>query len=86
MLSKHSPHIAAAWLALTSQSIIPDCDAAVMSTPSTARQLIQHIRDDQTLLVPYDCDKNHEPCLASGHKAHWCVLVTNSGVELFDDS
>lgn len=29
----------------------------------------------QTILVPYDADKNHTPCLAGGHKAHWCVLV-----------
>ncbi len=29
----------------------------------------------KTMLVPYDADKNHSPCLAGGHKAHWCVLV-----------
>ncbi len=29
----------------------------------------------KTILVPYDADKNHTPCLAKGHKAHWCLLV-----------
>ncbi len=29
----------------------------------------------KTILVPYDADKNHTPCLAMGHKAHWCLLV-----------
>ena len=29
----------------------------------------------EAMLVPYDADKNHSPCLAKGHKAHWCILV-----------
>ena len=29
----------------------------------------------EAILVPYDADKNHSPCLAKGHKAHWCILV-----------
>ena len=31
--------------------------------------------DDVAILVPYDADKNHSPCQANGHKAHWCLLV-----------
>jgi len=27
------------------------------------------------LLVPYDCDFNHGPCLAEGRKAHWALLT-----------
>ena len=27
------------------------------------------------LVVPYDADKDHTPCLEEGHKAHWCVLI-----------
>ncbi len=33
------------------------------------------LSSSQAILVPYDADKNHTPCLAGGHKAHWCVLV-----------
>ncbi|XP_068730365.1 actin maturation protease-like isoform X1 [Montipora capricornis] len=33
------------------------------------------------VLVPYDADKNHEPCLQNGHRAHW-ALVTGVLVEL----
>ena len=29
----------------------------------------------QCLIVPYDADKDHTPCLEQGHKAHWCLLV-----------
>lgn len=27
------------------------------------------------VVVPYDADKDHTPCLAKGHRAHWCLLV-----------
>ncbi|XP_041346755.1 LOW QUALITY PROTEIN: UPF0692 protein C19orf54 homolog, partial [Gigantopelta aegis] len=27
------------------------------------------------ILIPYDCDKDHTPCLGSGHYAHWCLVV-----------
>ncbi|KAH8306153.1 hypothetical protein KR018_002568, partial [Drosophila ironensis] len=27
------------------------------------------------LLVPYDTDVNHAPCLKSGHTAHWALIV-----------
>ncbi|XP_017039821.1 UPF0692 protein CG33108 [Drosophila ficusphila] len=27
------------------------------------------------LLVPYDADVNHAPCLKSGHRAHWALIV-----------
>ena len=33
------------------------------------------ISPNKVVLVPYDADKNHSPCLANGHNAHWCVLV-----------
>lgn len=26
------------------------------------------------MLVPYDADKNHSPCLTNGHKAHWAAI------------
>ncbi|GAB1607576.1 UPF0692 protein C19orf54 homolog [Argonauta hians] len=27
------------------------------------------------ILVPYDSDKNYQPCLKQGHKAHWSLLT-----------
>ncbi|XP_034663795.1 UPF0692 protein CG33108 [Drosophila subobscura] len=27
------------------------------------------------LLVPYDADVNHAPCLKTGHRAHWALIV-----------
>ena len=37
--------------------------------------IIQMLQGQSAALVPYDAGPNHSPCLAGGHKAHWCVLV-----------
>ena len=42
----------------------------------TIREILERIISGRTaVVVPYDADKNHTPCLAGGHKAHWCLLV-----------
>jgi hypothetical protein len=30
---------------------------------------------NRAVLMPYDADKDHTPCLAQGHSAHWCLLT-----------
>lgn len=34
----------------------------------------EKLRQHCMLLVPYDADKNHSPCMLSGHKAHWTLI------------
>ncbi|TRY88459.1 hypothetical protein DNTS_018884 [Danionella cerebrum] len=36
--------------------------------------ILKHLSNRQPVLVPYDEDFNHEPCLRNGHKAHWAVI------------
>ena len=38
-------------------------------------QLIKHLCKGYPILVPYDADRNHEPCLKRGQKAHWAVIT-----------
>ena len=38
-------------------------------------QLVKHLFKGYPVLVPYDADRNHEPCLKGGHKAHWAVIT-----------
>lgn len=33
------------------------------------------VGEETAILIPYDADKDHTPCLARGHNAHWCLLV-----------
>lgn len=33
------------------------------------------IKIGSILLVPYDADVNHSPCLKNGHKAHWAIIL-----------
>ncbi|XP_041354360.1 UPF0692 protein C19orf54-like [Gigantopelta aegis] len=40
------------------------------------RQLIvKSLLQGAVLLIPYDSDKNHRPCLKKGHKAHWALIT-----------
>lgn len=41
----------------------------------TNDDLIKWIVTNHIVLIPYDCDLNHEPCLKNGHKAHWCLIA-----------
>lgn len=42
---------------------------------SLEEMLIDILLGQTAVLVPYDADRNHSPCLAGGHRAHWCLLV-----------
>lgn len=37
--------------------------------------LLSHLLQGHPVLVPYDNDKNFEPCLQNGHRAHWAVIT-----------
>lgn len=37
--------------------------------------IVDHLVSGWPLLVPYDCDANHEPATRGGHRAHWAVIV-----------
>ncbi|KAJ0063800.1 hypothetical protein NL108_006763 [Boleophthalmus pectinirostris] len=58
------------------------CKAQLLSgglRDDNALSIIKHLWDRQPVLIPYDEDFNHAPCMRSGHKAHWAVV---SGVLL----
>ncbi|GAB0091923.1 UPF0692 protein CG33108 [Sergentomyia squamirostris] len=38
-------------------------------------EIRREIMSGACLIVPYDSDVNHAPCLKSGHKAHWALIV-----------
>ena len=37
--------------------------------------VISEVLKGHAVLVPYDADKNHEPCLENGHRAHWTLIT-----------
>ena len=47
----------------------------VDTTTVTPGDILTSIAQQRALVVPYDADKDHSPCLAQGHRAHWCTLV-----------
>ena len=40
--------------------------------------VLSNLSEGNPVLVPYDAAKNHEPCVAQGHRAHWAVLTGKS--------
>ncbi|KAG6442505.1 hypothetical protein O3G_MSEX002401 [Manduca sexta] len=45
-------------------------------------RIIEKLLNGAILLVPYDADCNHSPCLRNGHTAHWALIC---GVIIVDD-
>ncbi|GMT11077.1 hypothetical protein PFISCL1PPCAC_2374, partial [Pristionchus fissidentatus] len=43
-----------------------------LPSPST---VVQSIIDRSLILIPYDCDRNHEPAMRKGVAAHWAIIV-----------
>lgn len=48
---------------------------SVESSDTLQDLVVQIVSGQKAVLVPYDADKDHTPCLALGHSAHWCLLV-----------
>ena len=60
------------------------CTGAVLQTNSVSvHELLMALTEGKAVVVPYDADKNHSPCIAGGTKAHWCTLV---GFAVLSDS
>lgn len=61
-----------------------NCTGTVLQTNSVdVRDLLMALTEGKAIVVPYDADKDHSPCLAGGTKAHWCTLV---GFAVLSDS
>ncbi|EJD73827.1 hypothetical protein LOAG_18775 [Loa loa] len=72
--TNHGEVFSANWLADIVVSLWPVLDVAVENVPSTAR-MEQLIQKNALLLIPYDCDKNHQPSNRGGRSAHWCLII-----------
>ena len=52
------------------------CQADVTSfSPENPKEIVSGLLDQDMYVIPYDRDKNNEPCLMGGHQAHWAVLT-----------
>ncbi|XP_034250446.1 UPF0692 protein C19orf54 [Thrips palmi] len=61
-----------ASLALAS---IPNISIQVINGLLEKRDTVVHsLARGGILLVPYDADRNHQPCCRKGHKAHWAAV------------
>uniref|UniRef100_A0A5S6R0C9 Actin maturation protease n=1 Tax=Trichuris muris TaxID=70415 RepID=A0A5S6R0C9_TRIMR len=74
--------LSAYWMAQLASSTL-NCSAEVVDISKLdCREIVDLLLANGPLLIPYDSDKNFEPCLKGGSSAHWCVVVGLFIVEL----
>ncbi|XP_039248941.2 actin maturation protease-like [Styela clava] len=56
---------------------IYECQTKVITETmiDSVRKILKHLASGLPVLVPYDTDRNYEPCKRKGHKAHWAILT-----------
>uniref|UniRef100_A0A8C5SDG3 Actin maturation protease n=1 Tax=Laticauda laticaudata TaxID=8630 RepID=A0A8C5SDG3_LATLA len=65
----------AADMANLAEEVFP-CETELLSGGLQGQnhdRILQHLGAGFPVLIPYDEDYNHEPCLRNGYKAHWAV-------------
>lgn len=55
------------------ETCLGNCRAKLVRDDRRA-EVVGHLICGKPVLIPYDSDGNFEPCLKSGHTAHWAVL------------
>ncbi|GAB6026038.1 hypothetical protein CHUAL_012248 [Chamberlinius hualienensis] len=77
--SKGFTHNGEMFSAVNMKTLVCDamkCQAEVLHNGLDDKlKIISHLSSGQPALVPYDADKNNEPCCKKGHKSHWAMLT-----------
>ncbi|XP_052128819.1 UPF0692 protein C19orf54 homolog isoform X1 [Frankliniella occidentalis] len=56
-------------------AVLPEVSVKIIAGLQDNRDAVVHsLAQGAILLVPYDADRNHEPCCRKGHKAHWAAV------------
>lgn len=65
------------WIQKLAENVLSCSSIIVDQTREGFCQLkiLNSLIRSQSILVPYDCDKNHQPCLNNGKTAHWALLT-----------
>uniref|UniRef100_A0A914HK95 Actin maturation protease n=1 Tax=Globodera rostochiensis TaxID=31243 RepID=A0A914HK95_GLORO len=83
-LAEEGELFSAAWMCELVERLWPKKYQLNPTQFPTANAIIQHLisgksaserRCPTTVLVPYDCDKNFEPCNRQGNAAHWALII-----------
>ena len=75
LLSKQGEMFSVDYMLRIAKSQLQCCGKVANVDSIGLKTLVEALLGNRTIVVPYDADKNHTPCLENGHKAHWCILV-----------
>ena len=75
-LTNHGEIFSSAWMEKLAATLLPEKQIRLLDFPSPA-ELLQLLSSSpvSSILVPYDSDRDHGPCLRRGHSAHWAIIV-----------
>ncbi|XP_077536533.1 actin maturation protease-like [Haemaphysalis longicornis] len=71
--TKKGEMFSAGHMKTLAETCLGGCQARLVRDHHRA-EIVGHLIRGKPVLVPYDSDGNFEPCLKSGHTAHWAVL------------
>lgn len=60
---------------ILSEKLFPVRASLVLGVRNNMTRITAHLSRGWPVILPYDCDANHEPALRKGRKAHWAVLL-----------
>ncbi|XP_014471238.1 PREDICTED: UPF0692 protein CG33108 [Dinoponera quadriceps] len=74
--TQHGEVYSVDFMATLAAEYLPDHRPDVMVDLQQYPDALSHaLAHGAMVLIPYDSDFNHAPCLKRGHKAHWALLV-----------
>ncbi|XP_063977698.1 actin maturation protease [Diachasmimorpha longicaudata] len=74
--TQHGEVYSVDFMATLAAEYLPDHRPDILIDLQTCPDTLTHaLANGAMVLIPYDSDFNHSPCLKRGHKAHWTLLV-----------
>ncbi|KAL5009019.1 hypothetical protein ScPMuIL_014600 [Solemya velum] len=74
--TKHGEMLSVNYMKSTAEDYCGlDCSVLHLEEKNGRSVMLNYLLQGLNLVIVYDDDKNHTPCLKDGHKAHWAVLT-----------
>ncbi|XP_072156396.1 actin maturation protease isoform X2 [Bemisia tabaci] len=73
-MTKFGEMFCAKRLSQLAQEVFGSQAEAILHTGELQKRVPEALFQNHLILIPYDTDRNNEPCLKQGRKSHWAIL------------